>query len=106
MKNLRSKAAKRLGNELSEHWDLSDPAAQTLLEELLDSFDRLQGHKAILAKRGAICRDRFGQEKLSPAFLAVRDETVTFSRLLKALNLEVEGQDNSPGRPPGWAPED
>jgi phage terminase small subunit len=85
MKNLRSKAAKRLGDQLSEHWDLEDPAAQTLLEELLDSYDRLQSHKAVLAKRGAVCRDRFGQENsLSPAFLAVRDETVTFSRLLTA----------------------
>ena len=105
MKNLRSKAAKRLGNQLAEHWDLSDTAAQTLLEELLDCFDRLQSHKVVLAKRGAICRDRFGQEKLSPAFLAVRDETVTFSRLLRALNLEVEGQDDRPGRPDGFMPE-
>jgi len=82
-----------------------DPAAQTLLEELLDCFDRLQGHKAVLAKGGAICRDRFGQEKLFPAFLSVRDETVTFSRLLKALNLEFENQDNRPGRPDGFMPE-
>src|ERR1700751_2224962 len=52
MKNLRSKAAKRLGNQLAKHWDLSDTAEQTLLEELLDCFDRLQSHKVVLAKRG------------------------------------------------------
>jgi hypothetical protein len=102
MRNLRTKAAKALGNQMSEHWDLSDPAAQTLLGELLDCFDRLQRYKAVLAKCGPICRDRFGQEKISPAFLAVRDETVTFSRLLKALNLEIEDQDNRPGRPNGF----
>ena len=90
---------------MSEHWDLSDPAAQTLLGELLDCFDRLQRYKAVLAKRGPICRDRFGQEKISPAFLAVRDKTVTFSRLLKAMNLEIEDQNNQPGRPDGFMPE-
>ena len=69
---------------MSEHWDLTDPAAQTLLGALLDSFDRLQRYKAVLDKHGPICRDRFNQEKLSPAFLAMRDETLTFSRPLKA----------------------
>ena len=106
MKNSdRSKAAKALGNQMSEHWDLSDPAAQTLLGELMGSYDRLQRYKAVLVERGPICRDRFGQEKISPAFLAVRDETVTFNRLLKAMNLEIEDSHNRPGRPDGFMPE-
>jgi hypothetical protein len=103
---IRSKTAKTLGEQLSDHWNLSDPAANVLLEELLDCYDRLQSHKAVLAKRGAVCLDRFGIEKVSAAFVAVRDELTTFGRLLKALNLEADGDaDNRPGRPDAFFPE-
>lgn len=57
------------------------------------------------AKRGPVCRDRFGQEKILPAFLAVRDETVTVTCLLKAMNLEIEDVGHRAGRPDGFMPE-
>jgi phage terminase small subunit len=100
-----SPKARKLRKGLIDTWEVSDPSGVALLDELCACFDRLQEAKAGLKANGAVALDRFGQQKTSPWFLAVRDETATFIRLSKALNLEVEGQDNRPGRPDGWSPE-
>ena len=109
MKNSRqgglSVKARKLRKGLIDTWEVTDPSGVALLGELCACFDRLQEAKAGLKANGAVALDRFGQQKTSPWFLAVRDETATFIRLSKALNLEVEGQDNRPGRPDGWVPE-
>jgi phage terminase small subunit len=101
---LSTKAAK-LKRDFIDHWEMTDPSGLALLNELCACFDRLQAAKAGLQKNGPVTSDRFGQQKTSPWFLAVRDETSTFVRLSKALNLEVEDEDNRPGRPDGWVPE-
>jgi phage terminase small subunit len=100
-----SPAARKLRKGFIDTWEVADPAGVALLDELCCCYDRLQEAKAGLRQHGAVMVDRFGQQKTSPWFLAVRDETSTFVRLSKALNLEVEGQDNRPGRPDGWVPE-
>ena len=100
-----SPKANTLRKRFIDTWEVADPSGVALLDELCACFDRLQEAKSGLKAHGAVTADRFGQQKTSPWFLAVRDETATFIRLSKALNLEVEGQDNRPGRPDGWVPE-
>ena len=104
-KETLSPAAKKLRKDFISTWEVAAPSAVALLDELCSCYDRLQEAKAGLKLHGAVMVDRFGQAKMSPWFLAVRDETSAFVRLSKALNLEVEGQDHRPGRPDGWVPE-
>jgi phage terminase small subunit len=104
-KETLSPAARKLRKGIVDTWELADPSGIALLDELCCCYDRLQEAKAGLKQHGAVMTDRFGQAKMSPWFLAVRDETSAFVRLSKALNLEVEGQDHRPGRPDGWVPE-
>src|SRR6266853_6834035 len=99
-----SSAARKLRQNFVDHWEMADPAGVATLDELCSSFDRLQEAKRLLSKHGQTVTDRFGQEKVSPWFLMVRDETGTFLRLSKALNLEIADQDNRPGRPDGFQP--
>jgi phage terminase small subunit len=100
-----SATARKLRQDFLDHWEVADPAGIAMLEEMCACFDRLQAAKRLLSKHGQTVTDRFGQEKVSPWFLMVRDETQTFLRLSKALNLEVEDLDNRPGRPDGFQPE-
>jgi hypothetical protein len=100
-----SPKARKLRKGFIDTWEVADPSGVALLDELCACFDRLQGAKAGLKQHGAVTLDRFGQQKTSPWFLAVRDETSTFVRLSKALNLEVAGPANRPGRPEGWGPD-
>jgi phage terminase small subunit len=104
-KETLSPAAKKLRKGILNTWEMVDPSGLALLDELCCCYDRLQGAKAELKAHGPVMLDRFGQAKMSPWFLATRDETSAFVRLSKALNLEVEGQDHRPGRPDGWVPE-
>jgi hypothetical protein len=102
-KPLSAEAAK-LKRDFLDHWDLTDPSGVAILNELCACFDRLADAKNLLAKNGHITVDRFGQQKLSPAAMAVNFETANYIRWTKALGLEVEGQDNRPGRPDGFMP--
>jgi hypothetical protein len=98
-------AAQKLRQDCIDHWEIEDPAGLTTLAEMCACFDRLQAAKRLLSKHGGSVTDRFGQPKLSPWFLMVRDETTVFVRLQKALNLEITGLANRPGRPDGFRPE-
>jgi phage terminase small subunit len=104
-KETLSAAAKKLRKGIMNTWEMVDPSGLALLDELCCCYDRLQGAKAGLRQHGAVLVDRFGQSKMSPWFLAVRDETSAFVKLSKSLNLEIQDQDNRPGRPDGFAPE-
>jgi hypothetical protein len=106
--NMRVKlslAAQNLRQECIDHWEIDDPMGLVSLNEMCACYDRLQAAKRLLAKHGGSTTDRFGQEKVSPWFLMVRDETTVFVRLQKALNLEIADLANRPGRPDGFRPE-
>jgi hypothetical protein len=71
------------------------------LETALSSFDRWQGARKILAREGAVVRDRFGQRVAHVAVGIERDSKATMVRALKELHLDIEPLRDAPGRPPG-----
>lgn len=101
-----SAKARKLKADFLDHWDLTDPSGIAILNELCACFDRLADAKKLLARNGHITVDRFGQQKLSAAAMAVNFETANYIRWTKALGLEVEGQEDRPGRPDGFMPKD
>jgi phage terminase small subunit len=96
-----SAPAAKMRQRFIETWEIQDPAGLTILDEMCACYDRLQEAKRLFAEHGSTVTDRFGQIKVSPWFLQVRDETTTLLRLQKSLSLEVEGE-NRPGRPEGY----
>jgi P27 family predicted phage terminase small subunit len=95
-----SKEAKSWWRKLCAEYDLSDAAAKILLETALSAFDRWQGARKILAREGAVVRDRFGQRQAHPALAIERDSKGTMLRAFKSLNLDLEPL-RDVGRPPG-----
>lgn len=96
-----SAEAKSWWRKLCDEYDLSDSAAQILLESALSAFDRWQGARKILAREGPIVRDRFGQRQTHPAVGVERDAEGMVIRAFKSLNLDLEPLRDGPGRPPG-----
>jgi len=94
-------AAKIRWRKLCAEYDLSDSAAQLLLESALTSFDRWQGARMILAREGTVARDRFGQRQVHPAVAIERDAKDSMQRALRELHLDLEPLNDKPGRPPG-----
>ena len=62
-----SPEAKKLWADLRAEFMLDDPAGRLLLQSALEAFDRLQEARKILAKEGAVVRDRWNQAKVHPA---------------------------------------
>jgi len=93
--------ARRLWRQLSEGFDISDPAGLSLLEVAVRSFDRALEARRILDAEGLIILDRFRQRKMHPAFMIERDSRAMMMRALKALNLDLEPLNAGVGRPAG-----
>ena len=98
-KNL-SAEAKRWWKKIVSGWELDD-AGFLVLENALESFDRMRQAQEMLAKVGLVTTDRFGQQKVHPAVLVERDAKAGLLRALRALNLQIEPLHDTPGRPPG-----
>jgi P27 family predicted phage terminase small subunit len=98
-KNL-SDEAKRWWKKLVSGWELDD-AGFLVLENALESFDRMRQAQEMLAKEGLVTTDRFGQQKVHPAVLVERDAKAGLLRALRALNLQIEPLHDTTGRPPG-----
>jgi P27 family predicted phage terminase small subunit len=95
-----SREAKAWWSKIVGTWDLDDPGLM-LLESALEAFDTMRDAQAMLAKDGAVVKDRFGQLKSHPACLIERDAKGTLLRTMRALNLDLEPLNNKPGRPAG-----
>lgn len=78
-----------------------DDAAQLVLQTALESFDRMRGAQKLIADRGAVFEDRFGQLRPNPATTIERDARAALLAGLKALHLDVEPLYAAIGRPPG-----
>jgi P27 family predicted phage terminase small subunit len=98
-KNL-SAEAKRWWKKIVAGWELDD-AGFLVLENALESFDRMRQAQEMLAKEGVVTKDRFGQQKVHPAVLVERDAKAGLLRALRALNLQIEPLHDSTGRLPG-----
>ena len=104
-KSLR-KQGKKLWEDIVNGWEIQ-PEQAVLLQDLCESQDRITELSSLLRAEGQVIQDRFGAPKPHPAAALLKGEVGNFTRLYKALALEVPGEsDVRPGRPDGWQPED
>ncbi len=95
-----SKEARGLWRQILEEWDL-DQTGQLILCAALEAHDRMREAQAELKKNGSlILPDRFGQEKSHPAVAIERDSRAAMLQGLKALGVDLEPLNDTPGRPP------
>ncbi len=92
--------ARRLWDQVLEGWDL-DPPALVILDSACRALMRARQAQVLVAKKGLIVRDRFGQHKPHPAIAIERDSRHALLRNLRALNLDLEPLHDRPGRPAG-----
>ena len=100
------KTGKQLWGDVINGWEVQ-PEQLVLLQDLCECQDRISELSQMLRKEGQIIRDRFSIQKPHPAAIVLKGEIGNFTRLYKALALEVPGgSDSRPGRPDGWQPKD
>ena len=75
-----------------------EPHHVSLLDQAAKCLDRIEAARAILDKNGVVVLDRFGCPKQHPAMNVELQNKITFSRLLRELNLDTEAPTES--RPP------
>lgn len=102
------KSPDHLSPSAAEWWDkltgeyaLDDEQARLILQTALEAFDRMRECQAVIANDGPTIRDRFGQVKAHPLLSGERDARAQMMQALKALNLDLEPLQATPGRPPG-----
>jgi phage terminase small subunit len=77
-----------------------DPHHERLLQLAAESWDRVQEAREVIAKAGAYFTDNRGTPRAHPAIAVQRDATITFTRTLRELDLDISPP--TPGRrPPG-----
>ncbi len=84
--------------EVVTTWEL-DAHHVRLLTLAAEAFDRAVQAREILRQRGLTFKDRFGQPKPRPEVAIERDSRTGFARLLRELDLDVDGPREEP-RPP------
>jgi phage terminase small subunit len=84
-----------LWRRLHGDYQLDDAGGLLLLQSACEAFDRLQEARAILAKEGAITRDRWNQAKPHPACGVERDARNQMHGALRLLRLnpDIDGDD-------------
>src|SRR6266700_6391667 len=79
-------------------WELDEHHVR-LLTLAAEAFDRAVQAREVIARKGMTFRDRFGQPKPRPEVAIERDARIAFARLLRELDLDVDGPREEP-RPP------
>jgi P27 family predicted phage terminase small subunit len=95
-----SRAAKTLWRNLHSEWVLDEPGSIAILVVGLESFDRCQDARKILAAEGLATRDRFGQVRVHPLAAVARDAEAAFRSALRQLGVD-KPPDDTPSRRPG-----
>jgi len=75
---------------LVEAFEIEDAAGQLLLQTAMEAFDSMREAEQIIKRDGLTIKDRFGQVRLNPAALLLRDSRTALLRSLKALNLDIQ----------------
>lgn len=76
-----------------------EPHHVRLLTLAGESWDRCQQARAAIAAQGLTYTDRFGAPRLRPEVAVERDSRIAFARLVRELDLDLDGGDDG-GRPP------
>ena len=71
-------------------WELDEHHVR-LLTLACEAWDRAEEARQRLARDGSYVRDRFRQLKAHPAVAVERDARAQFARLLRELDLDVDG---------------
>jgi hypothetical protein len=77
-----------------------EPHHTRLLTLAAESWDRCQQAREVLDRDGLTYADRFGAPRARPEVAVERDNKVSFARLLRELDLDVEPPSEG-RRPPG-----
>jgi P27 family predicted phage terminase small subunit len=85
-----SAAAKRLWTRLRGDFMLDDEAALLILQSALEAYDRVQEARAIIARDGAVTKDRWGQLKQHPATLVEASARAQMHAALRLLRLSPD----------------
>ena len=102
--NVSKKPPKGLSREAAGIWRsvvdvwLLEPTHLRLLEAACRQWDRAIAARKVLADRGLVMLDRFGQEKPHPMIDVERKALDAFRLTLRELGLREDGA--QPGRPP------
>jgi phage terminase small subunit len=100
-----SRPAKRWFLTLQREYGVTDAAGLAVLVVASEAFDRARGARELIAKDGAVVRDRFRQYVPHPA---VRIEMAARAQVLQAIkqlgfDLEPTKAIGRPGLPSGWS---
>lgn len=82
---------------VAQEWDLERHHLR-LLTLAAQAWDEVQAAQAVIATRGAVYEDRWGQPKARPEVALVRDGRIAFARLVRELDLD--GVPPPESRPP------
>lgn len=77
-----------------------EPHHVRLLTLAGEAWDRAQEARQTLEKSGAYFETRFGEPRVHPAVAVERDSRLSFARLLRELNLDLDAPPSEDGRPP------
>ena len=80
--------ARKMWRQLQDDYALDDAAAMALLRASCESFQRAEQARTMIAKDGAVVKDRFGQLKAHPACAIERDARGAMIAAIRALRLE------------------
>ena len=70
-----------------------------LLQLAAEAWDRAEQARMLLAEHGITFTDRFGCPRARPEIAIERDSRIAFARLLRELDLDIEGPSGA-ARPP------
>ena len=93
--------ARRWWVRLVGEYTIEDEAGLLLLQTALEAFGTMRKAQELLCHDGLVTKDRWGQARAHPATVIVRDSRAQMLAALKALNLDLEPLNDSPGRPSG-----
>ena len=96
-KHLRA-ATQRWWSDVVSDWTLEQHHVR-LLTLLAESWDRSEQAREAIVADGLTTMDRFGQVRIHPAVNVERDAKITFARLLRELDLDIDGPTESSRRP-------
>lgn len=84
-----SESSRELWKEILESSNI-DAAATPILTSLCEAVDRREVARAKIAANGAVIKDRFGVEKMSPWVAVERDSTLIMHRAFRLLGFDQE----------------
>ncbi len=94
-----SPEARRLWKALLSEWRIDDAGSIKILQVGLESFDRSQVARKVLAEEGMSVKDRWNVAKLHPLCAVIRDAEAAFRSALRQIGCDKSTDAPPPPRP-------